>query len=167
MRKALLVSALVVAAMVTALASPAAAVQEEQEAAAQESEEAPAQEMQQEAGPTPTHSIVRFFKCERQGLAVQMFQRGRAVAEEMIAEGKFIDYGILTHNWGDEWNVVDYFVVDGLGSFFGNFGEFFSRVNEANEAAEAAGEEELPPFNEVCQEHKDNIYSVVPPPEDE
>ena len=111
---------------------------------------------------TPTHVVMRYFKCNPQGAAVAMFQEGRAVAQEMVEEGKFISYGILTHNWGDEWNVVDFFAIDGLDDYFANFAELLQRVNAAAQAEE--GEDDAPSFSEVCTEHKDNIYSVVPPP---
>lgn len=135
-----------------ALVAPAGAAQE---APAEGAEEA-----------TPTHVIVRSFKCNPQGTAVQIFQRGRGVVQEMIDEGKFVDYGLLVHNWGDEWNVVDFFVVDGLDSFFGNFSELLRRLNEADEEV-GEDEEELPSLNEVCTEHKDSIYGIVSPPSQE
>lgn len=110
----------------------------------------------------PTHSVVRFFKCNPQGAGVRLFQQMRPVVRQMIAEGKFVDYGLMTHAWGDDWNVVDYFVVSDLGAFFANFAELVRRVSAA-----------LPPatnppqaFNEVCTAHKDVIYNIVPPTAD-
>lgn len=116
-------------------------------------------------GPTPTHTVVRFFKCDPQGAAVRALQRARPEVQKMIAEGKFIDYGILTHAWGDEWNVVDYFVVDGLDGFFTNFTELFQRIQAANrQRAPQEGQEEEPSFGQACTEHKDVIYAIVAPP---
>lgn len=116
---------------------------------------------------TATHVVMRYFKCSPQGVAVRMFQQGRPVVDEMIEEGKFVGYGLLAHSWGDEWNVMDWFAVDGIDSFFDAFNELNQRMNAAAEAAEAEGEEdEFPPFNEVCTDHKDNIYAVVQPPEE-
>lgn len=113
---------------------------------------------------TATHTVVRFFKCNPQGTAIRMFQNTRHVAQEMVEEGKFVSYGILSHNWGDEWNVIDYINVDGLSSFFANFSEWTRRTNEAVEAMDIP--EDAPAFNEICTEHKDNIYRIVSPPSD-
>ena len=30
----------------------------------------------------------------------------------LVNEGKIFNYGMLTHSWGDEWNVVYYYVVE-------------------------------------------------------
>lgn len=115
--------------------------------------------------PTPTHSVVRFFKCNPQGVGVRALQRARPEVQKMIAEGKFIDYGILTHAWGDEWNVVDYFIVAGLDGFFTNFTDLFRRIQAANQqTAPQEGQEEEPSFGEACTEHKDVIYAIVAPP---
>ena len=110
---------------------------------------------------TPTHVVMRYFKCNPQGEAVALMQEGRPVVDEMIAEGKFISHGIMTHNWGDGWNVVGFFAVDGLDSFFGNFGELTPRI----EAATEGDEEDRPQWDEICTEHKDNIYFLVAPPD--
>ncbi len=111
---------------------------------------------------TPTHVVMRYFKCAQQGAAVANLQEGRAIVDQMIAEGKFLQYGILAHNWGDEWNVVDFFVVDGIDSFFGDFGELLQRTNAAAEGQEE--DDDGPSFGENCTEHKDNIYTYVAPP---
>lgn len=112
---------------------------------------------------TPTHSIVRFFKCNPQGTGVRWFQQMRPIARQMVTEGKFLDYGLLQHGWGDEWNVVDYFTVDSLGAFFTHFSELVRRLGEANRQR-PQGTDSLPPFTQVCTQHKDVIYFVVPPP---
>ena len=98
----------------------------------------PAQAQEQATG---THIVVRYFKCNPTGVAIRMFQRTRHVAQEMVDEGKFVDYGILSHNWGDEWNVVDYTVVDGIAEYFANFSEWTRRVGEAVDAMEVPEDE--------------------------
>lgn len=105
----------------------------------------------------PTHSVVRFFKCSPQVEAVAAFQRARPIVEEMVEEGKFLDYGILTHAWGDEWNVVDYFIVSGIQDFFTHFGELAARIAERHP-------EFMSEATRLCTEHRDVIYSVVLPP---
>ena len=110
---------------------------------------------------TATHIVMRYWKCNPQGQGIRLMQQGRSAVQEMVDEGLFVNYGVMAHNWGDEWNVVDWFAVDGLASFFENFPDVLPRVNAA---AEAEGDSDLPPFREVCTEHKDNIYSIVQPP---
>ncbi len=108
--------------------------------------------------------IMREFKCHPQGVGIRLFQQVRPVAQQMIKEGKFIDYGVLSHNWGNEWSVADYFIVDNLDDFLtaGSFGELNRRIGEMVEETEF--EEELPPFQEVCTEHRDDIWVMVAPP---
>jgi len=108
----------------------------------------------------PSNVVMRYFKCTDQGRAVALLNEGRPVIDQMVDEGKFLSYGILAHNWGDEWNVVDFFTFDGLDTFFANFGEMIGRLNAADDGDDSDG----PSFGEVCTEHKDNIYAVVPPP---
>lgn len=139
------------------------------------------QAQQAAAGTAPTHVVVRYFQCPMAGEAIRRFQEATPVVREMISEGKFVDYGLLTHNWGDEWNVVDYFVISGLDGFFTNFTELTQRINAANQARTAAAaqpqqrqqrqqqaqpqqQEERRPLSELCTAHKDNIYSIVQPP---
>ena len=107
----------------------------------------------------PTHVVMRYFKCSNQAAAISALQQARPIMNEMIAEGKFVDYGILSHSWGDEWNVVDYTVVAGIDDFFANFSELISRVT----AVIPAGDEDAPSLDS-CTEHKDNIYTYVAPP---
>lgn len=114
--------------------------------------------------------VTRSFQCSGGGVA--WLQAWRPVVQEMIAEGRFIDYGILTHAWGDEWNVNDYFVVSDLGEFFTAFSDLIDRLGERDIPAptyeNAEGETvERPPFGQICTAHKDNIYFVVAPPADD
>ena len=110
----------------------------------------------------PTHVVMRYFKCTDQGEAIRALQQARPIMNEMIAEGKFLDYGILSHNWGDEWNVVDYTLVAGLDDFFANFSELISRVTAAAPQDDSENDEDAPSLAS-CTEHKDNIYSWVAP----
>lgn len=121
--------------------------------------EAAAQQAQE--GPEPGVVAVRYFQCPgpNQGEAVRMLNgQWRSAVQELIDEGGLLDYGILTHAWGDEWNVLDYFVAEDLVSFHQAFETAFDRV------LERAPEEERGRFGELCPGHKDNIYFVVPPP---
>ncbi|MGH7477909.1 MAG: hypothetical protein ACRELD_16735 [Longimicrobiales bacterium] len=113
--------------------------------------------------------VTRSFQCSPQGGGVAWLQAWRPVVQEMIAEGRFLDYGILTHAWGDEWNVNDYFVVTDLDGFFGSFTELVRRVGERDLAPPMVENEEgemveRRPFGQICTTHKDNIYAVVAAP---
>jgi hypothetical protein len=109
-----------------------------------------------------THVVIRYFKCNPEAVAIRMFQQTRSVAAEMVEEGKFLDYRLFRHNWGDDWNVVDEFTISGLSGYFANYSEMGRRIDEYLEGTDE--DDEFPPFNEVCTEHKDNIYRLVQPP---
>lgn len=124
--------------------------------------DATAQEESDDA--TPGVVAVRYFQCpfHHQSEAVRRLNENfRPIVEEVIDEGGLLDYGIMTHSWGDRWNVVDYFVAEDLPGFHEAFAETFRRV------AERFPDEEDPPFGELCPEHKDNIYFTVAPPSDD
>lgn len=126
-----------------------------------------ATESRAQEGPQPTHIVIRSFQCNPMGQALQYFQEWRPVVQEMVAEGKFIDYGILSHAWGDEWNVVDYFLISDLSAYFEHFSELVQRIGAGNAARqggqEVLGEPARRPFSELCTAHKDNIYAIVAP----
>lgn len=119
----------------------------------------------QEEAPEPGVVIVRYFECDlgRTGEAVQMMNgTWRSVVQSVIEDGMLLDYGILVHNWGDEWNLLDYFVAENSPAFFEGWGESLRRLGEADpEGTTFEG------FTEICARHKDNIYGVVSPPSEE
>lgn len=115
----------------------------------------------QEAEPTPGISAVRFFECGLGDLdeAVRLLNgEWREIAGELVDEGRLLDYGILTHAWGDEWNLLDYYVAEDIQSFHAAFGELVARLQERDREGEL-----FERFAALCPRHKDNIYSVVPP----
>lgn len=117
---------------------------------------------QEQEGPQPGVIVVRYFQCplNHQGEAVEMLNTGwRPIVQEMIEEGHFLDYGILTHAWGDEWNVMDYFVAESPAAFHEAINVAFQRAGERLPEPET-------PFGELCPYHKDNTYAVVPPASD-
>lgn len=110
---------------------------------------------------TPGVSAVRFYQCGLADLdeAVEILNgTWREIANELVAEGALMDYGILTHAWGDEWNLVDYFAAADIESFHSAFGEMILRHQRRDRDGS-----ELERLGELCPLHKDNIYSVVPP----
>lgn len=120
-----------------------------------EAQEAPAEAR-------PGVSVVRYFKCPmgQSEEAVRILnEEWRSYAEQQIEEGRLIDYGILVHSWGDEWNVVDYFVAEDMDGWRAAWSAILSALNEADPEGEMYER-----FSELCTEHKDNIYTVVSPP---
>ena len=118
---------------------------------------------QEQESSDPGVIVVRYFQCplNHQAEAVEMLNTGwRPIVQEMIDEGHFLDYGILTHAWGDEWNVMDWFAAESPAAFHEAIQEAFQR------AAEQLPEPETP-FGELCPYHKDNTYAVVPPAEED
>lgn len=113
--------------------------------------------------------VARSFQCSPQGGGIAWLQAWRPIVQEMIAEGSFVDYGIMAHAWGDEWNVVDFFVVEDLSAFHTDFAELVRRAVERDIPAptyeNSEGETvERAPFGQICTRHKDNIYALVAPP---
>ncbi len=111
--------------------------------------------------PQPGVAAVRYFECPLGDLgdAVRLLNgEWRAIAMDLIDEGMLIDYGILTHSWGDEWNLVDYFVATDIAAFHTAWGEMVTR-----QQARDPENELFESFAELCPRHKDNIYGVVLP----
>jgi hypothetical protein len=124
---------------------------------------APPLEAQEEEMAPPGITVVRYFECNMGGVgeAIGMLNGvGRTIAMELIEEGLLYDYGILTHAWGDEWNLIDYFVVENMPAFNRAWQEFLRRFVQVDPEGEMQAR-----FTELCGRHKDNIYSIVQPPD--
>ena len=115
-----------------------------------------------EAQTAPGVLVVRYFKCSPEGAAVERLSRARPEVDQLVAEGKLMDYGLARHSWGDEWNVVDYWVAADLPSFQAAFNEVLRRYRDR--AAQEPSRDGERPFGEICSAHKDNIYNLVAPP---
>jgi hypothetical protein len=77
-----------------------------------------------------------------------------------VDAGKLINWGILTHGWGDEWNLNIYYWAESIPAFQTAF-------NEAVKNASEKYPESMKKFQEACFEHKDSMYNVAyayPPP---
>ncbi|NNG15115.1 MAG: hypothetical protein HKM89_01455 [Gemmatimonadales bacterium] len=105
-------------------------------------------------GPLPGTIVLSFNKCDldQVGYLTQLTDSAVVpIAQELVNEGKIFNYGMMTHSWGDEWNVAYYYVVENQQAFFDFWSEFVSRVSERHPNL----------FNEFqarCSEHKDSIY---------
>ena len=111
--------------------------------------------------PVPGLATMRYYQCGMADLddAVDLLNgTWREVADELVAEGVLLGYGILTHAWGDEWNLVDYIVAADMEAFQAGWAELLRRY----QARDRDGSD-IDELNEMCPTHKDNIYSVVPP----
>ena len=75
------------------------------------------------------------------------------ILNEMRNEGEIIDWGILTHHWGDEYNFNFFIETDDHAGFVEVWSEFVERSQE--KAPEAF--EQLAP---LCTLHKDNLYTL-------
>ncbi len=109
-----------------------------------------AQESQQ-----PTTVAVEYWKCDysKLGIIAQVTDSlVIPIAQELVNEGRLVSYGMLTHNWGDEWNVVFYQTAADKTAFFSAWTEINSRFNERHP--------DVPPLTDYCTEHKDNIYTL-------
>ena len=86
-------------------------------------------------------------------LVEQTREEGLPIAQEMVDDGSLFGWGMLTHAWGDEWNVVFYMhTPDGM--------SFTDAAEElGNRQDEAFGEESGARFLENCSGHKDNVYT--------
>ena len=107
-----------------------------------------------QGGPLPGAIVLSFNKCDlaRVGDIIQMTDSAIVpIAQEMVNEGKLFNYGLMTHDWGDEWNVVYYYVVEDHRAFLNFWDDFVSRIVQRHPTL--FGE-----FLARCSEHKDNIY---------
>ncbi len=75
------------------------------------------------------------------------------VLDELVAEGKLLGWGVLTHAWGDEWNWNVYYSVESHRAFLDFWSEYSGRLNERHPGWWQR-------VWDLCTEHKDNIYSV-------
>lgn len=111
--------------------------------------------------PQPGAVTVRYFECGlgELGDAVSLLnEEWRPIAQQLIDEGMLLDYGILTHSWGDEWNLLDYYVAETTQGFHVAWAELVGRAQTQDPDGDMFEE-----FAELCPRHKDNIYGVVPP----
>jgi len=77
------------------------------------------------------------------------------IAQELVNEGRFAAVGSAFHAWGDEWNVIYWYVAEDIPAFVSAFSELFSRAEERHPSS-------FDQFAGWCFEHKDSMYSVGP-----
>ena len=109
--------------------------------------------------------VMRYFECGlgNTARAVELLNgEWRDVMDELEEEGMIQGFGILTHGWGDEWNVMDWFAVENMHGFHTAWSEAVSRMGVRDPDGNMFSE-----FVKLCPRHKDNIWGIVHEPEDE
>ncbi|MCH8123856.1 MAG: hypothetical protein IH853_12135 [Bacteroidetes bacterium] len=113
---------------------------------------APTLSLAQESEPRPTVALSS-WKCDwtKLGTIAQLSDSlWVPIEQELVNEGKLTNYGMLIHDWADEWNVVFYRTAVDKTAFFEARAEFGRRFTERHPDA--------PSLTDYCTEHKDNIY---------
>jgi hypothetical protein len=75
------------------------------------------------------------------------------IAQEFVNEGKLNFFTSAYHAWGDEWNVVYYYVAESIPAFLEAFEGMVSVMQERHP-------EFVEFFWDACFEHKDSFYSL-------
>lgn len=111
----------------------------------------PAQAQEEES---PTVGV-SYWKCDWADME-ELEQIADSVAapiyQEMVDEGEIMNWKMMTHQWGDSWNVVFSITAADTPSFLEAFEEANRRIEERHP--------DLAPLSEYCTEHKDNIYTL-------
>lgn len=109
----------------------------------------------QEAEQPPT-IFMSSWQCDRATMdkVIEMAQeRGMPVAQDLVNEGKLWSYGLLAHDWGDEWNYVTLLVADDMNAGLEASTEMNRRLDEKY------GEDDSFNFIDHCTTHRDHIYT--------
>ena len=87
-------------------------------------------------------------------LKKMMEENGAPILNDLVDQGKLLNWGVLTHAWGDEHNWNVFYVAESHSKFLEAWDEFIRRVMENDpDANEKIGE--------ICWEHKDSIYTQI------
>ena len=78
----------------------------------------------------------------------------RPIHQELIDEGMITGWSVLTHLYGDEWNLIFVTLAEDLDSAVASSTEFNRRVSDRGMG------EQGDRFVELCPYHRDNVYSV-------
>ena len=101
--------------------------------------------------------VLNFWKCDY-GAMSDLVGKANEVwipaAQELQDEGKIAYAQVMTHSWGDEWNLIFYFRAADVPAYIAAFEAWLAKLNEM----EPEGSEW---FFERCKEHKDGIYQSV------
>jgi len=59
-------------------------------------------------------------------------EQATPILNDLVKQEKLIDWGVLTHAWGDEWNWNVYYVAENQNKFNEAWGELIKRLIENN-----------------------------------
>ena len=74
--------------------------------------------------------------------------------DALVDDGKLINFGMLGHGWGDEWNLNYFMTAKNQDELIKAFGKGFS------EAIKTMGPEKWKKMKGMIMEHKDKLYDV-------
>ena len=81
------------------------------------------------------------------------FEQAVPVLEELKEEGKLVNFGLMTHAWGDEWNYNFYVIAKSHEEFVATWDEYIKRMSDRH--PDLLGE-----WISRIKAHKDNMYTV-------
>ena len=87
-------------------------------------------------------------------LTTMIEENGSDILNELVEQGKLINWGVLTHAWGDEYNWNVFYVAESHEKFLEAWNEFIAKANENDP-------EFADKLWEICWEHKDSIYTQI------
>lgn len=85
------------------------------------------------------------------------FEQASPVLDQMKKDGKLLNYGLMTHAWGDEWNYNMFFVTKSHEDFLKMWDEYIDTMQEKH--PESLGE-----WISRIKAHKDNMYTLYSTP---
>ena len=74
------------------------------------------------------------------------------ILNNLVQQGALLNWGILEHQWGDEWNWNMYYAAKDIPTFLNAFQTFVSESSKADPTF-------ITDFWEACMEHKDAMYT--------
>tara|TARA_B100001939_G_scaffold317874_1_gene304866 strand:+ start:189 stop:584 length:396 start_codon:yes stop_codon:yes gene_type:complete len=90
-----------------------------------------------------------------QGKAYKLFDDYlNPVWNELVDEGMIVSYSMMTHLWGDEWNLNYMIVAESHEAFLKAWSEGFRRIRST------MPQEKWDELMSYTLEHKDNLYSL-------
>ncbi len=117
----------------------------------------PVANAQEQAGERPNVVAFSEWKCPigNLGEALEITEAiSRPIHQELIDEGMITGWSVLTHLYGDEWNLIFVTHAKDLESAMASGREFNRRVGEMD-LGDQGGR-----FTELCPYHRDNVYTI-------
>jgi hypothetical protein len=85
--------------------------------------------------------------------AWDIWKQATTVLQELKDEGLLVEFGLLQHAWGDEWNWNFYMITKDHASFLKAWDEYITRVREKYPDL-------VRDWLAMVKAHKDNMYSL-------